>query len=157
MDRVNEKRFTATILALGKTHAALPLPFDPAEAWGERERFHVHGTIDDHTVRGPLEKRSSGYVLPLGPACRRDTGLAPGDSVTVVLRVEGPQREGLAEDLRAALDAEPEAARFFDALASFYRKGYLRWVDATKRSPETRARRIAELVRLLKASRKQRD
>ena len=56
----------------------------------------------------------------------------------------------------AALDAEPEAGRFFNALASFYRKAYLRWIDATKRRPDVRAARIAELIQLLKAGHKQR-
>jgi uncharacterized protein YdeI (YjbR/CyaY-like superfamily) len=56
----------------------------------------------------------------------------------------------------AALGAEPEAARFFDGLASFYRKNYLRWIDATRRSPENRAHRIEELVELMKAGQKQR-
>jgi hypothetical protein len=42
----------------------------------------------------------------------------------VVLALESPQRADLAPDLAAALDAEPEAGAFFDALATFCRKGY---------------------------------
>jgi hypothetical protein len=34
-------------------------------------------------------------------------------------------------------------------LAQFYRRGYLRWIEATKRRPDERARRIAEMVALL--------
>jgi len=69
---------------------------------------------------------------------------------------EGPQSAALAADIVAALEAEPDAARFFDGLATFYRKNYLRWIDATKRSPELRAQRIAELIQLMKASKKER-
>ena len=69
---------------------------------------------------------------------------------------EGPQRDDLAPDIAAALDATPEAGAFFDSLAQFYRKGYLRWIDATKRSPAIRAERIAEMVRLLEKGVKQR-
>jgi uncharacterized protein YdeI (YjbR/CyaY-like superfamily) len=69
---------------------------------------------------------------------------------------EGPQSDALAPDIAAALSAEPEAARFFDGLATFYRKNYLRWIEATKRSPEVRAQRIAELVELMKAGKKER-
>ena len=72
------------------------------------------------------------------------------------MTLEGPQSEALAADIIAALDAEPEAAKFFDRLATFYRKNYLRWIDATRRSPEVRAQRIAELVELMKAGQKQR-
>jgi hypothetical protein len=35
--------------------------------------------------------------------------------------------------------------------AQFYRRGYLRWIDATKRSPEMRQHRIATMVELLEA------
>jgi uncharacterized protein YdeI (YjbR/CyaY-like superfamily) len=107
-------------------------------------------------VRGALAESQRGYLLLLGAAYRRDAGLHVGDAVAVVLAIEGPQRDGLAADLAAALEAEPEAGRFFDALATFYRKGYLRWVDATQRRPDVRAARIAELVELLKAGHKQR-
>ena len=49
-----------------------------------------------------------------------------------------------------------DAAAFFDTLAQFYRKAYLRWIDATTRRPELRAARIAEVVDLLAAEIKQR-
>jgi hypothetical protein len=55
-----------------------------------------------------------------------------------------------------ALAAEPDAARFVDGPATFYRKNYLRWIDATTRSPDLHAKRIAELIELMKACRKER-
>ena len=118
--------------------------------------YHVRGTIDGLGVRGALEQFDKGYFLPLGPAYRRDAGLQLGDLVAVTLMPDGPQSAALAADIVAALEAEPDAARFFDGLATFYRKNYLRWIDATKRSPELRAQRIAELIQLMKASKKER-
>jgi hypothetical protein len=119
-------------------------------------RYDVSGTINGMKLRGRLEQSGRGYFLPLGPAWRRDTRLKPGDAVSVVLMEERPPRGNLAFDVAAALDAEPEAGSFWDALAGFYRNGYLRWIDATKRRPEVRAARISELVGLLKAGYKQR-
>ena len=58
--------------------------------------------------------------------------------------------------MAAALAARPEAREFFDALATYYRKGYLRWVDATRRRPDVRAARITEMVELLAAGHKER-
>ena len=75
----------------------------------------------------------------------------------VVLAAEGPQRDSLPPDLAAALEAEPEAGAFFDSLATFYRKGYLRWLDGASRRPVVREERIKELVALLKAGKKTRD
>ena len=151
-----ERTFKAKIEGSEKGRVYVVLAFDPEKAWGPRARYHVRGTINGNKVRGALEKFARGYFLPLGPAYRRGAGLRPGDSVTVTLMAEGPESRALAPDVAAALAAEPEAARFFDGLATFYRKNYLRWIDATKRSPETRARRIAELVELMRAGRKQR-
>ena len=74
----------------------------------------------------------------------------------MTLAAEGPQSRTLAPDIAAALAADPEAANFFDSLAQWYRKGYLTWIDATKRSPEVRKQRIAEMIVLLKDRQKQR-
>jgi uncharacterized protein YdeI (YjbR/CyaY-like superfamily) len=86
----------------------------------------------------------------------RDAGVAVGDDVIVELAPEGPQRGDLADDIAAALEASPAAGAFFDTLAQFYRKAYLRWIDATTRRPDVRAARIAEVVDLLAAGVKQR-
>ena len=83
-------------------------------------------------------------------------GVAIGDEVTVELAPEGPQRGELADDIAAALAASPAAGAFFDTLAQFYRRAYLRWIDATSRRPDVRAARIAEVVDLLEAGIKER-
>lgn len=108
-------------------------------------------------VRGVIEASGDDRGFLLGPAWLRDCGVAPGDELKVVIEPEGPQRDDLAEDIAAALEANPAAAAFFDSLAQFYRQAYLRWIDATKRRPEARAERIAELVKLLNAGIKDRS
>ena len=151
-----ERLFEATLEGSEKGRAYVVLPFDPAKVWGLRTRYHVRGTINGMGVRGALEQFSKGFFLPLGAAYRRGAGLHLGDAVSVVLMPEGPQRDALAADIVSALAAEPDAARYFDGLATFYRKNYLRWIDATKRSPHLRAQRIAEFVELMKAGKKMR-
>jgi hypothetical protein len=133
------------------------VPFDPDQLWGARADHPVGGTIDGKHVRGRLSPSSSGWVLIVTPLWLRDTGVAIGDDVTVELAPEGPQRVDLADDLAAALAANPAAAAFFDTLAQFYRKAYLSWIDGTKRRPDVRAARIAEVVDLLAAGIKQRS
>ena len=151
-----ERKFRATLEGADKGRVYVVLPFDPEQAWGKRPRYHIRGTINGDGVRGSLEKFAKGYFLALGPAYRRCNGLQVGDEVQVELSPEGPQSEALAPDIATALAADAQAAQFFDGLATFYRKNYLRWIDATKRSPEVRAQRIAELVRLMKLGRKER-
>lgn len=136
----------------------VPLPFDPDDAWGPKHQHRVHGTVDGMGVRAVVEQLDDGHGhgIVLGAAWRRDCGIAAGDEVAVVLLPEGPQRDDLAPDVVAALEASPGAGAFFDSLAQFYRRAYLRWIDATKRRPELRAERIAEMVRLLAGGHKER-
>lgn len=134
----------------------MPLGFDPDVLWGAESAHHVCGRVKGMPVRGVVERLGDGHALRLGPAWLRDCGVAPGDSVEIVLEPEGPQRDDLAEDLAAALEANPAAGRFFDSLAQFYRRSYLPWIDATRRPPERRAERLAEVVALLEAGIKER-
>jgi uncharacterized protein YdeI (YjbR/CyaY-like superfamily) len=53
----------------------------------------------------------------------------------------------IPEDLARALGADPQARRSFERFTASAQKATLWWVIGAKRS-ETRARRIAELVRL---------
>lgn len=127
------------------------MSFDPDEVWTPKPRHHVSGTANGRRFRGVLELRDRQWALLLGPTCVRDCGVAPGDAVELEVEPEGPQRTDLADDVAAALAANPEAADFFDGLAQFYRRGYLRWIEATKRNPAERARRIAHATDLLAA------
>jgi uncharacterized protein YdeI (YjbR/CyaY-like superfamily) len=62
----------------------------------------------------------------------------------------------LDPDIAGALAAEPEAARFFESLAQFYRNAYLRWLAGAKRRPAVREERLREFVALLLARKKAR-
>ena len=143
------RRFTATIEQDAKRRAVVVLPFDPDQVWGAKPKHPVGGTLGGDKVRGVVERTDAGWALRIGAMWLRDCGVAVGDRVKVELHPEGPQRDDLAPDLAAALAGDPEAAAFFDGLAQFYRKAYLRWIDATTRRPDVRAERIAEVVRLL--------
>jgi Bacteriocin-protection, YdeI or OmpD-Associated/Domain of unknown function (DUF1905) len=151
-----QRSFTVTVEAHGRGRVVVPVPFDPDEVRGTKGRHHVTGTVNGRPVRGVIEPAGRGRDVVLGPAWRRGCGIGPGDEVAVVLAAEGPQRGDLAPDVVAALEAEPGAAEFFDSLAQFYRRAYLRWIDGTKSRPDVRAARIAEMVELLKAGRKER-
>lgn len=146
--------FTATVQQQG-SRIFIALPFDPQIIWGSKQRHHVRGTVNNVKVRGSLGSDGTQYFLLLGAAWRRDCGIGVGDTVNVVLEPEGPQQTTLAQDIAEALANEPAAADFFAALATFYRKGYITWIEGAKR-PETRAARISETIALLQAGKKQR-
>jgi hypothetical protein len=156
--RVALKRSYSAVVTTGdRKRVMVPVPFDPDAVWGRKPDHRVSGTVNGMGVRASIERLGDGFGFVLGAAWRRDCGIEPGAAVDVLLMPEGPQRDDLADDVRAALDAEPAAGAFFDGLAQFYRRAFLRWIDATKRRPEERARRIAEMVDLLCQGRKERQ
>jgi hypothetical protein len=144
-------RFTTTTVSLKGGGILIPVPFDPDQVWRPKPRHHVGGTLNGMKIRGIIESVDGQRGIKLGSLWRQDCRVGPDETVEVVIEPEGPQRAELADDVAAALDANPAAAEFFDGLAQFYRKGYLRWIDATKRRPELRAERIARMVELLAA------
>jgi Bacteriocin-protection, YdeI or OmpD-Associated/Domain of unknown function (DUF1905) len=150
------QRFAAAVVAVTRGSLLIPVPFNPNEVWGAKLRHHVAGTVNGVRVRAVIEPVGDGFGFILGPTSPSRAGLAVGDQVTVDIAPEGPQRHDLAEDIVEALAANPKAAEFFDSLAQFYRRAYLRWIDATARRPEQRPIRIAEMVRLLESGIKQR-
>ena len=149
-----EQSFEAPLLrAAGRT--VLALPFDPVVVWGARERFHVSGTLAGRPIRGVLVRSEATWHLPVGPAWLRDAGLVPDVPLPVMLQPEGPQADALEPDLVAALADAPDARVFFTSLPTFYRKNFVRWILSAKQ-PQTRAARIAEWVRLLRAGQRER-
>jgi hypothetical protein len=146
-ERVTAKRFESNVVRT-RTKAHIHVPFDPNDAWGWKVRHYVKGMVGGCRIRGLLRSEDDGYVLPLGAAWLRDNVLPSTATVDVVLEPDGPQSEALADDITHALSASPEAETFFQSVAPFYRKNFLRWIDQAKR-PETRAARIAEMVKML--------
>ena len=145
------QRFRAVIAAGPGDSAVMMVPFDPDEAWGAKAGHPVSGTIGGCRVRTRLAPAGQGWALTLAPKRLTGMGIAIGDEVSVELAPEGPQRGDLADDIAAALAANPAAGAFFDTLAQFYRKACLRWIDSTTRRPDLRAARIAEVAGLLAA------
>ena len=141
------KGFTSTVVR-ARTKAYVPVPFDPNEAWGWKVRHYVKGSVGGCTIRGLLRTQDDGYILPLGAAWLRDNVIPSAATIEVVLEPDGPQPEALADDIAQALGASPDAETFFRSVAPFYRKNFLRWIDQARR-PETRAARIAEMVKML--------
>jgi hypothetical protein len=149
-----ERTFESTIQAY-RGRRFLPIPFDPDQAWGAKSRHCVAGTIDGKGIRGTVELFGGVFGLPLGPVWLRGSDVSADHAVEVVLWAEGPQSANLASDLATAFGDEHEAAAFFDAMPTFYRKNYMRWIDAAKR-PETRAARIRETIKDMKEGKRER-
>jgi excinuclease ABC subunit A len=135
-------------------HAPTVPPQSFKGVWGNRSRHFASGTINGHQYRGLLEAARAGFFISLGPSWRRDHELDAGANVEVMLYPDGVQIDNLASDIAQALESAPEAKARFESLTSGVRKNINNWIEGAKRS-ETRTKRIAEMIRFLKAPRRQ--
>lgn len=142
-------RFRAIVELHGKTATGIQVPPEVVESLGSGKRPAVRVTIGGHSYRSTVAPMGGVYLLPLSAEHRNAAGLAAGDEVDVDLELDTAPREvTLPPDFAAALDAEPEARRFFEALSySNQRRQVLAIEDA--KTDETRRRRIAKAVTAL--------
>ena len=83
--------------------------------------------------------------------CSTRPGVQAGDEAAVTIELdEAPREVEVPVDLAAALAADPQAAASFEQMAFTHRKEYARWIAEAKRD-ETRQRRVAQAVEMIKA------
>ncbi|THV27147.1 DUF1905 domain-containing protein [Glycomyces paridis] len=128
----------------------LEVPPEVVEALGEGKRPPVAITVNGHTWRSRIAVMRGRFLIGLSNANRQAAGVAVGEEVEVELVLDTEPRVAVVPaDLAAALDADPAARAAFDALTESRKRERVRPVEAAKR-PETRARRIADLVAALR-------
>ena len=122
------------------------VPFDVEQVFGVK-RLKVLATIDGVPYRGSVVRMGGPeHMLLILKEIRRQIGKGPGDEVTITLQQDiEPRRVELAEDVAAALAAQPGATEAFAQLAYTHQREYVQWIEEAKRA-DTRARRIAQMV-----------
>ncbi len=143
-------RFSTTVVLGGKTATGLEVPADVVTALGAGRRPPVTVTVGGHTYRSTVAPMAGSYWLPLAAEHRTAAGIAAGDTVEVDVELdEAPRVVEVPADLAAALDAEPEARRRFDALSYSNQRRHVLAVEGAK-AEATRARRVAAAVATLR-------
>jgi hypothetical protein len=146
-------RFHTTILQGGKTATGIRVPDEVMAALGSGRRPPVKVTINGYTYRSTVAVMGGAYMVGVSAEHRAGAGVAGGDEVEVDLELDTAPREvEVPPDLAAALDAEPAARSTFDGLSYSNRSWHVLQVTAA-RTEETRQRRIARSVDLLKQGR----
>ena len=112
----------------------------------------VNGTF---TFQGRVGRMGGENLVGFNKTTRAAAGVEAGDTIEVVIAVDGAERTvELPDDLGAALAAAGVTARF-EALAPSHRKEYVRWITEAKRV-ETRAKRVEEAVAKIREGRPRR-
>lgn len=149
-------RYRATIELFGKTATGLRVPPEVVASFGGGKRPPVLVTIGRHTYRSTVAAYGDEFFLPLSAKNRASVGVEAGDEVEVDLELDTqPRMIEVPPDLSAALDAAADARRHFDGLSYSHQRQYVTWISDAKRV-ETRERRIAKAVEMLREGRTQR-
>jgi hypothetical protein len=146
-------RFRTTVQQAGKTATGIQVPEAVVEALGSGKRPPVKVTINGYTYRSTVAVVGGAHMVGVSAESRAGAGIAGGDEVEVDIELDTAPREvAVPADLAAALDAEPNARRTFDKLSYSNKSWHVLQVTGAK-SEETRQRRIAKSVDILKQGR----
>ncbi len=138
------------IQGTGDTSAGVQLPDEVVEALGKGKKPPVKATINGYTWRSTVAVMGGEYWLGVSKDVRRQAGVEAGQEVDLTLELDTEERIlEVPADFAAALDAEPEARRFFDSLSYSNRRRFTWSIDDAK-TPETRQRRIEKSVAQLR-------
>jgi hypothetical protein len=146
-------RFRTTVLQGDKTATGIEVPNEIVEALGRGKRPPVTVTINGYTYRNTVAVMGGVYMIGISAENRAGAGVRGGDEVDVDIELDTAPREvEVPADFAAALDADPDARRTFDAL-SYSNKSWHTLQIAGAKSDETRQRRIAKSVAALSEGR----
>jgi hypothetical protein len=130
------------------TATFIEVPLDVPAIFG-RARAPVWVTINGHTYRATIAIYGSRYYLPVNRSNREAASVQAGDTVTVEIALDTHVRQvNVPDDLRAALDSDPDAAAEFERLSYTHQREHVVWIEAAGRE-ETRARRIIQTLERL--------
>ena len=138
------------IQGTGESAAGMHLPDDVVESLGKGRKPPVKATINGYTWRSTVAVMGGEYWLGASKEVRRNAGVEAGQEVDLTLELDTEERVlEVPADFAAALDAEPEARRFFDTLSYSNKRRFTYSIDDAK-TPETRQRRIDKAVSQLR-------
>jgi hypothetical protein len=142
-------RFVAAIYKIGILRCVSVPPEIVAQFPGGRA-VPVAATVAGRTKRTTLIPASDGtFRLYLDTAMRKAAGVDAGEPVAVALCLDHASRElPVPGDFNRALARVAPAKREFAAATPAMRREVLRYIEHAK-APETRARHIAQCVRVL--------
>lgn len=146
-------RFRATLELAGKTATGFEVPATVVAELGAGKRPPVKVTINGYTYRNTVAAMGGRFMLGVSAEHRAAAGVAAGDEVDVELELDTAPREVVVpDDFATALAAEPAARECFDALSYSNKRWHVESISGAKK-PETRQRRIAKSVAVLREGR----
>ena len=127
---------------------AIPVTFDAREVFG-KARAPVRVTLNGHTYRSTVFTMQGETWIPLRKSHREAAGLEGNETLAVTITLDTAKRTvATPPDLVSALEADAAAKARWEALSFTHRREHAEALLGAKK-PETRARRLANTLRML--------
>jgi len=134
--------------------AAIAPPVDVIEWFGTRARVPIRGTINGFAFRSSLMPCGNARMMPVNKALCQGAGVAAGDVVDVVMeRDEEGRTVEAPPELQKELAKSKKAKERWDGLAFTHKKEMAVSITGAKQE-ETRKRRLAKVLQILKSGEK---
>lgn len=148
--------FKAVIQNAGGGGAFVDIPFDVEKAFGAKKP-RVKAMIEGVPYRGLLTRMGGpNHILIILKGIREQIGKTFGDEIKVSVEADVEERViTVPADLKRAFKAEKEAKAAFEKLSYTHKREYVMWIEEAKKE-ETRQKRIAKAMDMLKQGRKAR-
>ena len=142
--------FRTEILQAGKTATGIEVPAKVVEGLASGKRPKVRVTISGYTYRSSVAPMGGKFMVGVSAEVRERAGVAGGDVVDVEMELDTEVREvTVPPDFSVALRRDPAARRSFEALSYSKKRWHVLSIEGAK-TAETRQRRIANSVRILR-------
>jgi hypothetical protein len=126
------------------------VPFDPKAVFG-KVRAPVRVTLNGYTYRSTIAAMGGTVFIPLRRSNREAAGLTGDETLDVEIALDkGKRVVNPPRDFVAALKAAPPSWQRWQELSFSHQREYAEAI-AEARKPETRARRIAGAVRMIRS------
>jgi len=128
----------------------IELPFDPREKFG-KVRAPVRVTVNGYTFRTTIAAMGGPPCIGMRTSYREAAGLEGGEKVEVRVALDDEERVVTPPaDLVKALKAAPPAWDRWRELSYTHQREHAEAVEQAKK-PDTRARRVAKAVEMVRA------
>jgi hypothetical protein len=149
-----ELRFRAKIEGKEAGVAAITPPVDVPEFFGRRARVPIRGTINGYPYRSSLMPFGGRHMMPVNKKLCEGAGVQPGDTVAVVMEQDEEERTVEAPAVLKKALAKSKSAQANWEKMSFTNKKEMALAIVGAKQEETRRRRLAKIVEILKTGAK---
>lgn len=152
---MKQHRFKTKLIGKAGTQiAAVRPPFDVVEVFGTKGRVPVRGTLNGFPFRSSLMNMGEGHMMVVNADLRAGAKCKAGDTVSIVMQLDdAPRVVEVPAYLKKIIACDPITKAAWAKLSFTHQKEHVRAIEEAKK-PETREKRIAAMMEMLRTKKR---